>query len=400
MGGMGRASSRSGSSRSSSRPAAGSRGTGGSRRGGQGTRRRTGQAQPARGRRSRGHVSWARRIGIVGALLLAGVSVVFAGQALQPPAADRSPDAAATGRPAGAATATPTAPAILPVAPTLDQPAADLVTTAEVVISGRLTEDLPRDGRYRLRLYINGELVRDRRLPRRNAFTLPAVPLSEGDNSITAAVTGPAGESLHSAPIAIELDTQAPPVTLSEPAAGVVYTPETVVRGRSEPGVTLSVSNRSNRAGATLVVADDGAFEVALALAAGRNDILVEARDRAGNASRASVTVERRDGRAAVSLSLTRRTIALAALPAMMTIRARIVDPAGQPVDGAEVTFTFSPPGLPTSTHVDTSRAGMVTWAGVRIGRDGAQRGQGLVAVLVVMPDGTTLQESEFFTIE
>jgi hypothetical protein len=393
MGAMGRASSRSGSSRSSGRSAT-------SARRGQLGRRRTGHAQPARNRRSRNHVSWSRRLGIVGALLLAGVSVVFAGQALQSPATDSPSATLPTSRPGAAATATPAQPALLPAAPRLEPPAEEVVSVAEVDIAGRLAEELPRDGRYRLRIYVNGELVRDRRLPRRDAFTLPAVPLAEGANSITIAVSGPAGESLHSAPIEIELDSEPPPVRLSEPQAGVVYAAETTVRGTSEPGATLTVSNRASRASATLVVPDDGRFEVGLALAQGRNDILVEARDRAGNTNRASVAVERRDGQASVRLSLTRRSIGLAALPATMTIRVRVLDQAGQPVDGAEVTLTFSPPGLPTITHVDTSRDGAVTWAGVRIARDGAQRGQGLVAVLVVMPDGTSLQESEFFTIE
>ncbi|HVM31487.1 MAG TPA: Ig-like domain-containing protein [Candidatus Limnocylindrales bacterium] len=328
------------------------------------------------------------------------MSVVLAGQAFQPATSDGVPGTAASSRPSTVTAGHSPVGGSLPAAPRLDEPPVGLVTVDNLEVSGRLVEDLPRDAGYRLRLYVNGELVRDRRLPRRRAFTFPEVPLREGPNAITAAIAGPAGESLHSPAIEVELDTQPPALQLAEPAPGVVYAEDVIVRGTSEAGATVSASNRANRAAATLAIEDDGQFEARLPLVIGSNDIVVEARDRAGNAQRATVTVERMDGRAGVSLSLTRRSIALTALPATMTIRARVLDPTGQPVDDAEVTLTISPPGLPTQTHVEISREGNVTWAGVRIARDGAQRGQGLVTVLVVMPDGTTLQGSEFFTIQ
>jgi hypothetical protein len=397
---MGRSSNRSGQSRNTGRGAA----TGRSTRPGTGrspasNRRRTGHAKRASGGREAARVSWSRRIGIIGALLLAGASVVFAGQALQSPEQTAGPGSSPINQPGGATAGQTSAPT-LAQAPTLDQPAPALVTAGEIDVSGRLNEELPRDGSYRLRIYVNGELVRDRRLPRRQAFNIPAVPLTEGHNEITASVAGAVGESLHSGPIEVELDTTPPLINVLEPLAGEIYASETVVRGTSEAGATLSVSNRTNRAGATLVVPPDGTFEVGLALAAGHNEIVLEARDRAGNTDTTSFSLERREGQASVRLSLSRPTIALESLPAAITIRARVLDAAGGPVDGAEVTLSLSPPGLPTVTHVATSQAGSVIWTGVRIARDGAQPGQGLATVLAVLPDGTTLQASEFFTVE
>jgi hypothetical protein len=396
---MGRTAGRAGQSRGSSRTGGATRRRAGS------SSRGSGHARPARApaRRRGARVSWPRRLGLVGALLLLGASVVFAGQALQPQDPPATPIG---GRPTDGAEPSPRStpiaterPAFLPGAPVLRPVAATLVTVDEIELSGELIEDLPRDGRYRLRVYINGELVRDRRLPRRDAFTLPPVAINEGRNEISLAINGPAGESLHSAPVLVVRDTTPPVVTVLEPAGDPIYASATQIRGTSEPGATLQLTNRANRASASLVVGDDGRFESGLALAMGTNEIVLEARDAAGNVGRATLVVERRDGSTSATLSLSRNQFALTGLPATFTVRGRLLDPAGLPIDDAEVTFSVSPPGLPTQTYVGTTSGGVVTWSGVRISRD-AQAGQGLVTMLVVLPDGATIQASDFFTIE
>jgi hypothetical protein len=200
--------------------------------------------------------------------------------------------------------------------------------------------------------------------------------------------------------VVIVRDSTVPVVTITEPAAGAIYSDATVVRGTSEPGATLLVTNLANRAEGRVAVGDDGQFEVHVGLVMGSNEIRLEARDAAGNVGRGSLMLERRDGSTTASLSVSRGQIALSALPVRLTIRGQVRDPAGQPVDGAEVTFSVSPPGLPTQTYVGTTSGGALVWTGVRISREGAQAGQGLVTMLVVLPSGETLQESVFFTIE
>lgn len=327
---------------------------------------------------------------------------MLAGQALvpgQPINPDRSPrptpapsDAAASANPR------PTPAAGLAAAPQLLPLEATLTREPTVTISGRLVEDLPRNA-YRLRVYLNGELLRTRRLPRRQQFTLQ-VPLVEGANSIALAIRGEAGESLHSTPVQIVLDTTAPAISALEPANGAtIYAGSATIRGRSEPGATLRVTSLSDGSSTTMVVPDEGAFEVAVDLVNGFNEIVLEARDRAGNSARAGLTLERREGAPTVRLHLSRTTLELARLPASMSLRADVRDAAGQPVDGAEVTFSLSPPGLPTLTYNATTVGGTARWASVRIA-DQASAGEGLATVLVTLPHGQTLTASEYFSIE
>jgi hypothetical protein len=390
---MGRSPGRSAQARG------GDRDRGGAQRQGRTTRRNPGQAQPARGgRRPAPRFGWSRRLGLAAALVLLGVSVVLAGHALAPP---DEPGRSATPVAASPGESPPSVPDVLPVAPELLAPETALTAEPGIELRGRLNEDLPRDGRYRLRIYVNGELALDRRLPRRQNFSVARVPLSEGANSITAAIAGPLGESLHSAPVAIELDSTPPGLGLQEPPSGaVVYGEAVVVRGNSEAGASLTLANRATGWQSPVEVGADGRFEATVALAVGVNDVRAEARDAAGNVTRANLSVERRDGSPSVTLTLSRDRLALAELPTTISLRARVLDPAGLPVDGADVTLSISPPGLPTFTHHAATSAGTVTWSAIRLSRDGAQRGEGLVTVMVVLPDGTTIQQSAFFTID
>ncbi|HEY7599262.1 MAG TPA: hypothetical protein VH741_04975 [Candidatus Limnocylindrales bacterium] len=288
----------------------------------------------------------------------------------------------------------------LPAAPLLALPAVTLTREAAVSLSGQLVEDLPRDAGYRLRVYVNGEKVRERRLPRRADFTIADVPLVEGVNSITLAIGSAAGESLHSAPVLIERDSTAPLIELTEPANGaVVYGPSVTLRGTSEPGASLSVTNRTTSRTVALVVADDGSFEAALELLTGFNELALESRDAAGNEASARLTIERREGAPSVRLALSRTTIDAASLPVTISLEATVRDASGAPIDGAEAFFSLSPPGMPTITFSATTVGGVARWPSVRISTE-AQPGQGLATVLVTLPGGETLTESAYFTIE
>lgn len=336
-------------------------------------------------------MGWSRRIGIIAALLIGGVSVVFAGQALLPN--DSQPASSNTPAPA----ATPTLP--LAAAPELLPPPATLTTEPTITLSGTLSERLSRDGEYRLRIYINGQLERERKLPRRDEFTLD-VPLIEGPNSITLAVSGPAGESLHSAPVEVTLDTTRPQIRDLEPANGqTIYSEQVLLRGSSEAGASLTVSNHTDGASGTLVVSSDGTFEVPLSLLMGFNEIRLSARDSAGNQANSTLTLERREGSAAISFDISRAVIPHADLPVTVSLHVEVIDEARQPVDGAEVTFSLSPPGMPTLTYNATTVNGVARWPSVRISSE-AGHGQGLATVFVTLADGQTLTSSAYFEIK
>jgi hypothetical protein len=329
---------------------------------------------------------------VVGALVLAGVSVVFASQALGPGGAPGT-----TPRASLPTAATATLPPALAAAPEISHPEATLTARPSVMLTGRLVEELPRDA-YRLRVYVNGELQRERRLPRRQEFELE-VGLDEGANSITLAVAGPAGEGLHSAPVEITRDSLPPAIASLEPASGTtIFDDVVVLRGTSEPGATLRVTNTATGTTSSSVIGDDGALEMAVNLAIGSNSIALEARDAAGNSATADLVFERREGEPTVELSLSRTSMTLAGLPTSMTLVAHVLDAAGAPVEGAEVVFSLSPPGMPTLTFDATTQAGVARWSSVRIS-DAATAGQGLATVLVTLPDGGTLTSSAYFTI-
>lgn len=354
------------------------------RRGARPQSRRRQPSQPAR-------IGWSRRLGIAAALLVAGVSVVFASQAMGPggPAATpRDP----------AATPTPTPAPVLAAAPELLPPSATLTNEPSITLDARLLEDLPRD-EFRLRVYVNGDLERERRLPRRQQFSL-AVALVEGPNSITLAVSGAGGESLHSAPVEVTRDSRAPAISGLEPASGTtVYAERATLRGTTEPGATLRVLNQATGSASTRVVGEDGAIEVAVDLVLGANELVLETRDAAGNEARAAVSLERREGAPTVELTLSRTSLTLAGLPTSISLRADVLEAGGAPVDGAEVTFSLSPPGVPTLTYNATTVAGVARWPSVRIS-DAATAGDGLATVLVTLPDGETLTTSVYFSIE
>jgi hypothetical protein len=331
-------------------------------------------------------ISWSRRIGAALALLALGGSIVLAGQAL-----DDGVDPAS--RPSAGPSREP-----LPPAPVVGQPAQTLIAATTIDLDVQLAGGLAPRSAYRLRIYVNDELVREQRLPRDEPALLTDVPLQPGDNWISVAVWGPAGESLHSAAVHVVRDDEPPPIHVSAPTSRNVYTRQVVLRGRTEAGARLIVRNPASDENYELDVGGDARFEIQLNLAMGENVITLRAIDAAGNRSRATVRLVRLESSAAVTLEARPATLKLEDLPATVTLQARITGLRGEPVDGAQVTFSISVPGQQTSTYQTTSHAGLAVWRGVRIPRDGAREGHGLATVMVVLGDGLddelTLQES------
>lgn len=315
-------------------------------------------------------------MGVALALLLLAGSAVVAGQAIL------ERDDQRPAQPAPSAT-----PAALPAAPLLatatDSPTK--AATADVAVT--LVERPPDARRHRLRIYVNEQLVLERRLPRDSSTVLTEIALEQGENRISAAVAGPGGESLHAPPLLIVRDDVAPRIHLSAPPDGEpVFTEELVVRGRTEPGATL----RIGLAGSSqeLRVRDDGRFSVPLSLAMGDNVITLRTEDAAGNRSATTLRVTRAETTASVSLTATPDAIELRQLPARITLLARITGPGGEAVHGATVNFSISVPGQPTSTYQTTSSHGVAAWRGFRVASEGALRGEAVATVMVVLATG------------
>ncbi len=328
------------------------------------------------------------------ALLVVGTSIVLAGQSLSRREGDgprESVNPAAT----GSSVAMP-----VPAAPTLVVPEQTLVTARTTDIGVAIPASVPRDDAYRLRLYINGTVVRERRLPPRDSVTFRSVDLVRGQNAIRAAIVGPAGESLHSAPVMITRDDVAPMLRVAEPAPDAhLHADRTLVRGRTEAGAEVTLTNAATADEVKVVGNNDGRFEATIALATGSNALTLVARDAVGNRRRVTLTIIREDGAASVRLTVSRESIELVELPASMSLSAFITDASGAPSDGADVTFSMSVPGQSTITFPTTSSAGVAVWNGVRLPREGALTGQGFATVLVTLPTGQSLQGSATFSV-
>jgi hypothetical protein len=351
---------------------------------------KNGSAQRRRGARPAGaRISWSRRIGAALALVVLGASIALAGQALD--------DGRSAAQPSPSASRAP-----LSGAPRIVVPADILVAASTIDVELKLPDGLLPRSDYRLRIYVNEELVREQRVPRGQPALVADIPLDQGDNRISAAIVGPAGESLHSPAIHVVRDDEPPVIHVSAPVARSVHTRAVTLRGRTEPGAQLTVRNPSSDEEFELEVGADGRFELQLSLALGDNVVTLRAVDAAGNRSRATLRLVRLQNSAAVSLEVRPSAFKLADLPTTLNVLANVTGLRGERVDGASVTFSISVPGQQTSTYQATSRAGQAAWRGVRIPLDGARPGSGLVTVMVVLADGqdgeVTLQDSVSLT--
>ncbi|HUG48583.1 MAG TPA: hypothetical protein VMP67_09240 [Candidatus Limnocylindria bacterium] len=346
-------------------------------------RRRSGARKQGRLR-----IGWSRRLGAALALLLLGGSLALASGALD---GNRTP---------GQGPADPRAsPAAIPPAPVLLPVEQSLVAAAQIDLQVELPSQLAAREGYRLRVYVNDELVQERRLPAGETADLAGVPLRQGPNWITAAIHGPGGESLHSTALLVERDDQPPLITLSapDPARGV-FTEQVSLRGQTEPHALLTVRNATTDQALEVEADGAGRFQLRLTLAMGQNAITLRSRDLAGNRSRATLRLRRVESRAEIGLEVTPAELSLEELPAPLRLVARIRGLRGEPLDGAQVTFSLSVPGQGTLTYGTLSSDGLASWDDVRIPADGARAGHGLATVMVVLPDGQgdelALQES------
>lgn len=120
-----------------------------------------------------------------------------------------------------------------------------------------------------------------------DSFSYAGLPLTEGPNSITVSATDPAGNT-GTATITINLDTQAPVITIAAPADNsfVNTSSITAAGGINEPAASLTIN------GMQVTPTASNTFSLAaLSLIEGPNTITVIAVDRAGNSGSASVTV-------------------------------------------------------------------------------------------------------------
>jgi len=316
-------------------------------------------------------------------LVLAGGAIVFAGGGLNAPAAQ--PGASGSFEP-------------LP-APQILTP--DDVLTRDTTMDLTLTRPagLAVSTDYTVRITVNSEKVMERPLPDQEQFVLSGIPLTEGENSIRAALLDGAVLGATSAAIIVTRDTTAPVIRVTRPASGAtVYTEQETLRGRTEAGATLNIADAFGNAIATSVD-PDGHFTADLTLALGANDLLLSSRDLAGNTASAHVTINRAETLATLTLEVSADKLKATDLPQTLVATAYIQDEEGRAVDGAQVTFSLSPPNATTLTYRTTSAAGKATWSEVDIASSDDPHGSWLITVLVELPSGTELRANKSISV-
>ena len=207
--------------------------------------------------------------------------------------------------------------------------------------------------------------------------------LEKGVNDFSVAIIGPTGESDTSPVARYVLDQGKPKISISSPKDGATVNGKKVIlKGKVQGRSTLLARNDDNDASISGTAAADGTFQLSLALTTGTNHITITATDPAGNAAQKSIAVKRGTGKLTVNLSASDYSISRGDLPTTIRLVCSVSDPDGNPLKGADVTFTLSIPGVQTITQEGTTNENG-RYAFETSIPSSADRGQGSATVLV-----------------
>lgn len=350
--------------------------------------------------RESGRDTWPRRIGIALGLVLVGGTIVLAGSgALDPgedPTRSPAPLRSATTSPGATSSLLPSSP--LP-APSLEGAATAVTREREWQVTVSIPDGIPDRRRSVVLVFRNEEVVAEAPLAREKEQVIGDIPLRRGANRLSVAIRGPSGEGPRSADLVVTRDDIAPAISVLSPASGAEVNAERVtVSGETEAGAQLTLSNATTQRTTSAAVAADGSFMSEIGLAPGTNELGLRATDAAGNVATTQLTVIRGEGVAEARLTLSETDFAVRRLPGAISLRVLVVDAQGATVDGAEVVFSLSPPGLPTTTYSTVTTRGEASWLDVLMPRDGATAGEGFATARVTLADGSLVDVLTPFT--
>lgn len=342
----------------------------------------------------RGSGPWARRIGVALGLLAVGGTIVLAGSgALDGGERPSTPPTASELVAASPSSASiPASPATRIPAPTLEGATTAATRGREWQITLAIPADLPERRETRLLVHRGDEVVAEAPVRSRDEVTVEGIPLRRGENRFTATLRGPSGEGPPSAALVVTRDEVVPEISLSEPLSDTeVYSEQLTLIGDTEPGAQLMIANATNDRTSPAVVAADGRFQGEIALVLGSNELTLTATDPAGNVASTELAVVRREGVDQARLILSQTSFPVRRLPASISLRVLVVDAQGETVNGAEVVFSLSPPGLPTTTYRTVTVEGEASWLDVSMPRGGATAGDGFATARVTLEDGSVV---------
>ena len=338
-----------------------------------------------------------RRIGVIAVIVALGGAIVLAagiggggggGGTTHPSTQPSSPPASITMPSGSLATALPSPPVVVPA---IAAPDAAIIATRTWTASVTVPDPGVPLRSLDLVVYRNGRAVLTQRLRNNPQVNVKNIPLKRGLNKISVALANAGGEGPHSAAVAITVDDQAPTIMIKSPHDGDVLNATSVtVRGTTDdPGSPVVVRNVQLGQSIKVTAANDGTFQADVDLEIGPDTVTVSSVDALGNKSLTTLDLNRGDGSAHATLTVTPEAVRLKDLPAKLDIRVVVDDGNGRPVDGAMVTFNVSQPGETTATYDTTTKDGVAEMTNVPLASDGAVAGDGFVGALVTLADGT-----------
>jgi hypothetical protein len=232
------------------------------------------------------------------------------------------------------------------------------------------------------------------------AQTVIPVELTKGINDFSVTIVGPGGESDPSPVVRYVLDQAPAKITIYSPKEGAVVNGTTVeINGKTQGRTTLIARNAANGSSTSGSAGSDGLFTLNLAISTGTNEITITGTDPAGNIKDLVLTVRRGSGQLTVVLGSSDYRLSVASLPQDLTLTAAASDPDGNPLAGADITFTLSIPGIPTVTQdMQTDEQGRASFTtAVPVGAD---PGQGSATVLLSSEELGSTQDYTVITIE
>ncbi|MDO8483443.1 MAG: hypothetical protein Q7S35_00695 [Candidatus Limnocylindrales bacterium] len=304
-------------------------------------------------------------------------------------------------------TAVPTPkPSVIAVSdpPTMQQPAEPYTaeTTVDLVVT--VPSEVAGDQNSRIRVYL---ALKDQAPTPIQEAPLAATPqtvipveLTKGINDFSVTIVGPGGESDPSPVVRYVLDQAPAKITISSPKEGAVVNGLTVeINGKTQGRTTLVARNAANGSSITSSAGSDGLFTLNLPLSTGTNEITITGTDPAGNVKELTLTVRRGSGQLTAVLGASAYKLSVAKLPQDLTLTASASDPDGNPVVGADITFTLSIPGIPTVTaDMQTDDQGRATFTTAV--PEGADSGQGSATILLSSEEFGSTQDYTVITIE
>jgi hypothetical protein len=230
--------------------------------------------------------------------------------------------------------------------------------------------------------------------------TIIPVELTKGINDFSVTIVGPGGESDPSPVVRYVLDQAPAKITIYSPEEGAVVNGPTVeIDGKTQGRSTLIARNAANGSSISGTAGSDGLFKLSLALSTGTNEITITGTDPAGNAGELLLTVRRGSGVLTAVLGASLYKLSVAKLPQDVTLTASASDPDGNPLVGADITFTLSIPGIPTVTQdLQTDDQGRATFTTAI--PEGADPGQGSATILLTSEAFGSTQDYTVITIE